>query len=126
MNLKYKNRKTEIDGILFDSRKEASYYLYLKEQEKEGKISNLRMQVPFELIPAIWREEVKQLKTKTKIVRRCIQKATHYIADFVYTDTDTQDDVIIDVKSFITRKNPEYRLKKKMMLAFKGIEIKEV
>lgn len=126
MYRKYHNQKTEVCGIKFDSKKEANYYLLLKEREEKGEILNLKRQVKFELIPSIWREEVKQLKTKTKIVRRCIQKATSYIADFVYTDPATEEDVVIDVKSKVTRMNAEYRLKKKMMLAFKGIEIKEV
>lgn len=123
---KYRNTPVEVFGIKFDSRKEANYYLLLREQQDKGKISDLRMQVPFELIPAVYKEEVKHLKTKDKIERRCIQRATHYLADFVYKDNETGEEVVIDVKSPITRQNAEYRLKKKMMLAFKNIEIKEV
>lgn len=123
---KYRNTPVEVFGIKFDSRKEANYYLLLREQQDKGKISDLRMQVPFELIPAVYKEEVKHLKTKDKIERRCVQRATHYLADFVYKDNETGKEVVIDVKSPITRQNAEYRLKKKMMLAFKNIEIKEV
>lgn len=123
---KYRNTPVEVFGIKFDSRKEANYYLLLREQQDKGKISDLRMQVPFELIPAVYKEEVKHLKTKDKIERRCIQRATHYLADFVYKDNETGKEVVVDVKSPITRQNAEYRLKKKMMLAFKNIEIKEV
>ena len=123
---KYLNKKTEVDGILFDSRKEASYYLYLKQKEREGEISNLQLQVPFEVIPAVYGEKTVHLKTKDKTVKYCSQKAAHYVADFVYIETTTGKKVVIDVKSAITRKNPEYRLKKKMMLAFNGIEIEEV
>lgn len=123
---KYRNTPVEVFGIKFDSRKEANYYLLLREQQDKGKISDLRMQVPFELIPAVYKEEIKHLKTKDKIERRCIQRATHYLADFVYKDNDTGREVVVDVKSPITRQNAEYRLKKKMMLALKNIEIKEV
>jgi len=123
---KYGNSKTQVDGIEFDSRKEASYYLYLKELLNDGTISNLRLQVAYELLPPIWREEVQQLKTKEKIVRKCIQRATHYVADFVYTDNKTGNEEVVDVKSRITRKKDAYILKKKMMLALKGIEIMEV
>lgn len=123
---KYRNTKTIVDGITFDSKKEANYYLFLKQKEADGEISNLRMQVPYEVIPEVWEDEVKHLKTKDKIVRRCVQRATHYVADFVYTVCETGLDEVVDVKSFITRKNPEYRLKKKMMRAFKGISIIEV
>ena len=107
---KYKNKKTEVDGIVFDSGKEASYYRFLKEQEEAGEISNLRMQVSYEIIPAVWEDQVVHLKTKDKVVRRCVQRATHYVADFVYTVTATGLEEIIDVKSAITRKNPAYRL----------------
>ena len=123
---KYLNKKTEVNGIVFDSKKEAEYYLMLLHKLRNGEINNLRRQVRYELIPAVWKDEVKHLKTKDKVVRKCVQKATHYVADFVYSKPDTGEDVVIDVKSFITRKNPEYRLKKKMMYAFKNIEIKEV
>lgn len=123
MRNKYGNKKVVIDDITFASRKEAKYYLYLKQRETDGEISDLRLQVPYELVPAIWAEEVKQLKTKTKIVRKCIQKAVHYVADFVYTDRATGEEVVVDTKGFRTK---EYILKRKMMLAFKGISITEV
>lgn len=123
---KYKNKKTEVDGIVFDSGKEASYYRFLKEQEEAGEISNLRMQVSYEIIPAVWEDQVVHLKTKDKIVKHCVQRATHYVADFVYTVTATGLEEIIDVKSAITRKNPAYRLKKKLMRAFHNIEVIEI
>ena len=123
---KYRNIQTEVFGHKFDSRKEANHYILLRALEEKGKISDLRMQVPFELIPAVYKEEIKHLKTKDKIEHRCIQRATHYLADFVYKDNETGKEVVVDVKSPITRQNAEYRLKKKMMLAFKNIEIKEV
>lgn len=123
---KYRNTKTTVDGITFDSKKEAGYYLFLKQKERDGDVSNLRMQVPYELIPAVYEDEVVHLKTKDKVVTRCVQRATHYVADFVYTVNATGEDEVVDVKSYITRKNPEYRLKKKMMLAFNGIKILEV
>ena len=123
---KYGNTKVEIDGHVFDSKKEAGHYLRLKSMEEAGEISGLRMQVPFEIIPAVYKDEIRHLKTKDKVVSRCVQKATHYIADFVYTEAATGKETVVDVKSEITRKNAEYRLKKKMMLAFLGIDIKEV
>ena len=123
---KYKNKKVIIDGIEFDSQKEGKFYLFLKQKEKDGEIDNLRRQVPYEVIPAVLEDEVRHLKTKDKIVRKCVQRATHYLADFVYTDTATGDDVVIDVKSDYTRKLSDYRLKKKMMLAYNGIAIIEV
>lgn len=88
MRNKYGNKKVVIDDITFASRKEAKYYMYLKQREADGEISDLRLQVPYELVPAIWAEEVKQLKTKTKIVRKCIQKAVHIMwrTSFILTE----------------------------------------
>lgn len=123
---KYKNKMVVIDGIEFDSQKEGEFYLFLKQKEKDGEIANLRRQVPYEVIPAVWEDEVRHLKTKDKIVRKCVQRAAHYLADFVYTDTATGEDVVIDVKSDYTRTLSDYRLKKKMMLAYNGIAIIEV
>ncbi len=123
---KYKNKKVVIDGMTFDSTKEGRFYLLLKEKEKNGEVSNLRRQVPYELIPEVWEDEIKHLKTKDKIVKKCVQRATHYLADFVYTDSVTGEDVVIDVKSDYTRRLSDYRLKKKMMRALKGISIIEV
>ena len=126
MRRKYGNTKVAIDGHEFDSKKEANYYLYLKQLEEHGEISNLQLQVPFEIIPAVYDEKIVQLKTKTKRIPYCVQRATHYVADFVYVVTATGQKEVVDVKSEITRKNAEYRLKKKMMFAFNKIQIKEV
>lgn len=66
--------------------------------------------------------EEKQLKTKVKMVQRCAQRAVHYIADFVYKDKEGNE-VVEDTKGMRTK---EYLLKKKMMRALLGIQIKEV
>lgn len=118
---KYHNKRVEYEGIVFDSLKEKRRYCQLQLLEKQGMISNLRLQVPFELIPAIYEDEIVQLKTKTKVKKKLIQKATTYVADFVY---ETMGKTIVeDTKGFRTK---EYELKKKMMRAFLGIEIKEI
>jgi hypothetical protein len=122
MRNKYGNKKAKHDGIIFDSRRERSRYIALSALQRAGEISDLRMQVSFELIPAVYETVEKQLKTKVKMVERCVQKATHYIADFVYKDKDGNL-VVEDSKGVKTK---EYILKKKMMRAFLGIEIKEV
>ena len=122
MRSKYGNKKAKANGKVFDSKKERSRYYTLQVLEKAGEISDLRMQVPFEIIPAVYEKVEKQLKTKVKIVDRCVQRATHYIADFVYTDKDGNM-VVEDAKGMRTEK---YLLKKKMMRAFLGITIKEV
>ena len=130
MPSKYHNKKVWYDGIEFDSKKERDYYILLKQRESEGKIANLRLQVPFILIPRVMGEKtiVKHLKSGDRIETKQYvkQKETKYFADFVYADISTGSEKVIDVKSKITRKKESYRLKKKMMLAFLGIEIIEV
>jgi hypothetical protein len=119
---KYGNKKVVYDGILFDSKKELSRYKVLKILEKNGTISDLRLQVSYELIPTIYETKFVQLKTKTKEVTRVAQKAVHYVADFVYKD-ENGNEIVEDAKGVRTK---EYILKKKMMRAFLGIAIKEV
>ena len=119
---KYGNKKAKANGRVFDSRTERGRYHTLQTLEKAGEISDLRLQVPFEIIPAIYETVEVQLKTKTKQVQKLVQRASHYVADFVYKDKDGNM-VVEDSKGF---KTPEYLLKKKMMRAFLGITIKEV
>ena len=125
MRSKYGAKKVTIDGIKFDSATEGRYYEKYRDMEKAGLIQNLRLQVPYELIPAIWEEydEVKHLKKGDKIIhkKRRKQRPITYIADFVYTQDGKE--YVVDVKG---KKTKEYILKKKMMLALKGIEITEV
>lgn len=49
---KYKNKKVVADGIKFDSKHEAEYYLYLKKLKEEGKIKDFQLQHKFELQPS--------------------------------------------------------------------------
>lgn len=109
---KYGNQIVTIGGRKFASKKEGYYSLWYKQLQKEGKISDLRMQVPFEIVPKVKKPDGK------------IQPAVHYIADFVFIRDGKQ--AVVDVKSEATRKDKVYVLKKKMMYAFLGIEIEEV
>ena len=106
---KYKAVKTEVDGIKFDSKKESNRYLELKEMEQKGFIKYLQMQVPYIIIP------------KSQYGRKIVYKA-----DFVYFDSQKGTVIVEDVKSPYTRKNPVYRLKKRLMAEVHGIIIKEV
>lgn len=106
---KYHNKKTVVDGIVFDSKKEANRYRELKLLEKAGEISDLRLQVKFELVPAIYEYGV------------CVQRAVTYIADFVYRENG--ETIVEDVKGM---KTEVYKLKKKLMRWRYGIEVKEV
>lgn len=118
---KYHNKRVEYQGKVFDSLKERRRYCELLLLQKQGTISDLRLQVPYELIPAIYEDVEKQLKTKVKVVSRCVQRAVTYVADFVYIQDGKT--IVEDTKGFRTK---EYELKKKMMRALLGITIKEI
>lgn len=103
--LKYNNVKKEVDGKKFDSTKESKRYLELKSMVERGEISELHEQVKFTFAH--------------NGVKICSN-----IADFTYNKDGKE--VVEDVKSEMTKKLPVYKIKKKMMVAFFGIEINEV
>lgn len=122
---KYKNKKVEYDGIKFDSVREKDRYVFLKDAESKGVIMNLHVHKKFELIPSVKEKYVKHLKTKDKECERTLQLPITYTCDFCYVKDDGVI-VVEDIKisKFLLPK--EYVLKKKMMLALKGIQIREV
>ena len=123
---KYKNTKIEQNGEKFDSKKEYYMWLKLKRLEEMGEISNLQRQVPFVLIPTQYETYTETTKTgKIKEKRRVVEKECKYIADFVYTDNNTDQLIVLDTKSEAT-KTPAYKIKKKLMLYIHHIKITEV
>lgn len=98
---KYRNVKTKVDGITFDSKRESVRYCELKLLAKTRKITDLRLQVPY-------------------VIRVNGEKICKYIADFVYNEDGNE--IVEDVKGVRTR---EYILKRKLMKAVYGIEIRE-
>ena len=109
---KYKNKKVKVSGITFDSRNEARRYGELKYMLKAGKIKDLKRQVKYILIPS-----------QRNANNRVIERECAYIADFVYTDTETGETIVEDVKGLRT---DVYKIKRKLMLERYGIRIKEV
>lgn len=101
---KYGNIKTVTsDGIRHDSVKEANRWCELNLMLRAGMIQDLQRQVKFELLP-----------------KQEGERAVYYIADFVYMENGAK--VVEDVKGCRTE---VYKLKKKMMLFFHGIRIRE-
>lgn len=121
---KYGNSKVEYQGIKFDSKREMQRYIILKDAENKGVISDLRMQVKFELIPAVKETYIQHLKTKDKECTRTLQLPITYTCDFAYIKDNEL--VIEDVKISKSMLPKEYVLKKKMMFALKGIKIREI
>ena len=146
---KYRAKKITVDGITFDSRKEARRFAELRLLERAGKIKDLKLQVPFELLPAQY-EATGEVYTRGKNKGlpkqgKCIEKAVVYRADFVYLQPVTEiaetnvyyanncdtffqnvvrfETVVEDTKGFKTK---DYIIKRKLMLYVHGIQIREV
>lgn len=107
---KYGNQKVEVDGVKYDSKKEARRASELESEERLGLITDLERQKKYVLQPSF------------KFLGKTIREIA-YVADFVYNEDGKL--VVEDVKSPVTRANPVYKLKKKMMMYVHGIEIKE-
>lgn len=121
---KYGNKKSTIDGMTFDSKKEAQHYLNLKLLEKGGVIKNLQTQVKYVLIPAQYEgtgEYYKKGVHKGEEKKRLVEKECAYYADFVYEQDGKT--IVEDTKGMKTDK---YIIKRKLMLWVHGIKIREV
>ena len=106
---KYGNARVAVGSEVFDSKHEMRRWLELQFMLRAGKITDLRRQVPFELIPAQKRDG------------KTIERPVKYIADFVYTENG--ETVVEDAKGLRTK---EYIIKRKMMLWEFGIQVREV
>ena len=102
---KYHNTKVIYDGIKFDSKKEKTRFITLKQLEKVGIIKELELQPKFLLLDTI------HYKGKT-------YPKTYYKADFKYFDNEKGKYIVEDVKSPITAKDKVYRLKIKILLTY--------
>lgn len=100
MSGKYRNRKTAVNGVTFDSAGEARRYQDLAFMERGGLITDLRCQVPFELAPAFKDRDGKRHRPIT------------YIADFVY-----DEDGVTVVEDFKGVETDVFKLKRKLFLA---------
>ena len=98
---KYNARKVEIDGITFDSLKEAARYKELKLLERTGEIADLELQPKFVLLDSFYYEGKKE-------------REISYVADFKYYDKAKARTVVEDVKGF---KTDVYKIKRKLFLS---------
>ena len=122
---KYLNKKINVNGEIFDSKKEYKRFLELELLEKSGAISNLQRQVKFVLIPTqherIERHSEKtgkRLKDKLKVV----EHECSYFADFVYYNQNGEM-IVEDTKGMRTT---DYIIKRKLMLFIHGLKINEI
>lgn len=101
---KYGNRRTIVDGITFDSAREAQRYGELKLLQRVGVVEDLQLQKRYAL-------HVNGILIGT------------YVADFAYRSTRDDAFVVEDAKGVRTR---DYKLKKKLMKAIYGVDIVEI
>lgn len=108
---KYSNKKVAVDGIKFDSKREATRYQQLKQMQQAGLIKELELQKEFELQPK-FRKNGKAYRNIT------------YRADFYYFDNKLNKYIVEDTKGYRT---DIYKLKKKLF-EYKNddLEIKEI
>ena len=111
---KYHAQMCTVDGIRFDSKKEARRYGELKILEAAGEIAALELQPEFPItVVELWRDEARQVA------------CGRFRADFRYVETATGEVVIEDAKSEPTR-TTAYRLRKRLVEAIHGVTIREV
>lgn len=110
MKRKYGNTKVEVDGFIFDSKREASYYQELKYRKMAGEIKDIKLQPEYELQP------------RFRHGKHTIRPIT-YTADFEIILANGKKQVI-DVKGF---KTEGYKMKKKLfMYKYPDVEFLEV
>lgn len=112
---KYNSKKVVVNGITFDSRREAARYTELMLLSKAGKITGLALQVPFVLVPSVKFQGARAAKP-----------AIRYFADFVYSDVEQGKIIVEDVKSPATAKLAAFQIKRHLMLSVLGIDVRVV
>lgn len=103
-NNKYRNTPVVVDGVRFQSKREAEYYAELKLREKAGEVYEVEMQRPFAIVING-------------------QLVCTYKSDFHFYDAIAERRRVVDTKGYAT---PEFKLKKKLMKAVLGLEIEVV
>lgn len=98
MKSKYNNKKTIVNGIKFDSKKEAARYSHLELMLRSGIIQDLALQPRFEICPQhTWNGKTQRKKS--------------YVADFKYIEKGVE--IVEDVKGMRTA---VYILKRSLFL----------
>ena len=96
---KYNSKKVEYQGYIFDSKFELTFFIYLQELEKQGKISALQRQVKYCLLPR-----------QTDEIGKFKYHPVEYKSDFEYDDCE-QTHHTVDTKGFRTA---DFRIKQKL------------
>ncbi len=107
---KYKAIRTTVDGVTFDSKREARRYQELKLLERGGEIRGLERQISYELAPPVRLDGESRLKP-----------ALRYVADFRYWDFRIHGVVVEDAKGM---ESPVSRIKRHLMKSVHGIDVR--
>ena len=124
---KYKAVKTTIDGITFDSKKEAKRYTELKLLEKTGMITHLELQPEYQITIngakiCKYKADFRYFTVRAENNERSYNSKGEWQTPTMTGDKEGQ--IVEDVKGF---KTPIYRLKKKLVEAsYPGTLIKEI
>lgn len=114
---KYNAKPVCYDGHRFPSKGEGERYLYLREMAREGRISNLRLQVKYPFAEPIYETRIG---ARGKPVRgRLLLSGIAYVADFVYTLRNGRE-VVEDYKGMET---PEFKIKERLLYDVYGIRL---
>lgn len=112
---KYHSIKSTVDGITFDSRREANRWCELKLLQRAGAICDLQRQVRFVLAPPVRVGASSRMKP-----------ALRFLADFTYRDVQLDETVVEDVKSEPTATKEAFRIKLHLMKSVHGIDVQIV
>lgn len=104
---KYRNKRVEVDGLKFDSQKEAARYFDLLRLEKAGKIVRLERQPR-------WKFAFEGRPVLIRSTGFPNGRQASFKADFRYWDNERSCEVVEDVKSLATR-TQAYVLRKAML-----------
>lgn len=107
--------------MTFDSKSEGKVYLYLKDLQKCGVISNLQAHPRWEIQPKLTEQYVKHLKTKDKLCERTILQPIHYTADFSFEYKGELR--VIDVKGSKYAISADFPLRVKMLKYRYGLDV---
>ena len=113
-NTKYGSTKVVFKGIKFDSTYERDRYIHLLHMQREGRISQLRLQVSFNIIPQTTKMVEEQLKTKVRYKKVVVEQDADYTCDFIYLEDGVY--IMEEFKSEMTSKLSDYILRRKLMI----------
>jgi hypothetical protein len=107
---KYNAKPQVVDGVLFDSKREAKRWAELLLLERAGRITRLVRQITFILAPSVKIAGEKRARP-----------ALRFKADFGYFDRATAETVVEDAKGYA---DTAFRIRQHLMKSVHGIDVR--